>query len=148
VILGAAALVAVAWLASAPVRSLRRSGDPRSSSLRPRTATRRWRRITALVASATALAMLGNVALVARLPGLVDTGFVGDLDLSLAWRLALHLPVAVLVLGAATVALVAWGWIGRWWSSAVRLQYAALAVGAVALGALLAGWHLVGWGIT
>jgi hypothetical protein len=73
---------------------------------------------------------------------------VGDLDLSLAWRLALHLPVAVLVLGAATVALVAWGWIGRWWSSAVRLQYAALAVGAVALGALLAGWHLVGWGIT
>jgi CubicO group peptidase (beta-lactamase class C family) len=148
VILGAAALVAVAWLASAPVRSLRRSGDPRSSSLRPRTATRRWRRITALVASATALVMLGNVALVARLPGLVDTGFVGDLDLSLAWRLALHLPVAVLALGAATVALVAWGWIGRWWSSAVRLQYAALAVGAVALGALLAGWHLVGWGIT
>jgi hypothetical protein len=90
--------------------------------------------------------MLATVALLVWIPGLVDAGFQGWLDLSLAERLAVDLPLAVVVLGASTVALVVWGWIGRWWSSAVRLQYAALAVAAVALGALLAGWHLVGWG--
>jgi hypothetical protein len=81
------------------------------------------------------------------MPGLVDAGFLGWLDLSLAERLALHLPLAVVVLGASTLALVASGWVGRWWSSVVRLQYAGLAVAAVALSALLAGWHLVGWGM-
>jgi hypothetical protein len=88
------------------------------------------------------------VALLAWIPGLVDSGFLGGLDLSLAWRLALHLPLAVGVLGASMLVLAASGWIGRWWSRAVMLQYAALAVAAVALGALLAGWHLIGWGMT
>ena len=91
--------------------------------------------------------MLATVALLAWLPGLVDAGFLGWLELPPAERLALHLPLAVAVLGASTAALVAAGWIGRWWSSAVRLQYAALAVAAVALDALLAGWHLIGWGL-
>ena len=78
------------------------------------------------------------------MPGLVDAGFLGWLDLSLAERLAVHLPLAVVVLGASIVVLAASGWIGRWWSRAVTLQYAALAVAAVALVSLLAGWHLIG----
>lgn len=53
-ILGAAALISVIWLVAAPVRSVRRSRPPRSSSRDQRAATRRWRRVTALVASATA----------------------------------------------------------------------------------------------
>ena len=64
-----------------------------------------------------------------------------------AVRLALHLPLAVVVMGASTVALVAAGWVRHWWSSAVRLQYAALAVAAITLVPLLAGWHLIGWGM-
>jgi CubicO group peptidase (beta-lactamase class C family) len=145
-ILGAAALLAVTWLVAALARTVRRSAGSRSSLAGRRTASRRWRRVTAAIAGATALLMLATVALLVWIPGLVDAGFQGWLDLSLAERLAVDLPLAVVVLGASTVALVVWGWIGRWWSSAVRLQYAALAVAAVALGALLAGWHLVGWG--
>jgi hypothetical protein len=99
------------------------------------------------VASATALLTLGNLALLTGMPGLVDSGFLGGYDLSLVEGLAVHMPLAVAVLGVSTVALVASGWTGRWWSSAVRLQYAALAVAAVALGALLAEWHLIGWGM-
>jgi len=147
-ILAAAALAAVSWLVAAPVRSVRRSDDSRSSSRDERAATRRWRRVTALVASATALLTLGNLALLAWVPGLVDTGFVGRLDLSLAERLAVHLPLAVAVMGASMVVLAASGWIGRWWSRAVTLQYAALAVAAIALVPLLAGWHLIGWGMS
>ena len=78
------------------------------------------------------------------MPGLVDSGFLGGLDLSLAERLAVHLPLALAVLGASMVVLAASGWIGRWWSRAVTLQYAALAVAAIALVPLLAGWHLLG----
>ena len=72
------------------------SGAPRgsrSSSSDQRTATRRWRRVTALVASATALLMLATVALLAWIPGLVDSGFAGGLDLSLG-RAAGRAPAA------------------------------------------------------
>jgi CubicO group peptidase (beta-lactamase class C family) len=146
-ILGSTALLAFSWLVAALARTFRRSAHSRSSSAGQRAASRRWRRVTAAVAGATALLMLTTVALLAWIPGLVDTGFQSWLDFSLAERLALHLPLAVVVLGASTAALVAWGWVGRWWSRAVRLQYAALAVSAVALGVLLAGWHLIGWGM-
>jgi hypothetical protein len=101
--------------------------------------------VTALVAGATALFTLVTVAFLVSMPGLVDTGFQSWLDLSLTERLVLQLPLAVVVFGASTVALVVSGWVGRWWSSTVRLQYAALAVAAVALAPLLAGWHLIGW---
>ena len=140
-ILAAAAFVALTWLGGALARTVRRS--PAS-----RTATSRWRAVAATVAGATALVVLAAVALLAWLPGLVDAGFLGWLELPPAERLALHLPLAVAVLGASTAALVAAGWIGRWWPSAVRLQYTALALVAVALAALLAGWHLIGWGMT
>jgi CubicO group peptidase (beta-lactamase class C family) len=140
-ILGAAALVALTWLGGALARTVRRS--PAS-----RTATSRWPAVAATVAGATALLVLAAVALLAWVPGLVDAGFLGWLELPPAQRLALHVPLAVAVLGASTAGLVAAGWIGRWWRSAVRLQYTALAVAAVALAALLAAWDLVGWGMT
>ena len=142
-ILGAAALVAGAWLVAALARSVRRLTGSRSSS-GPRAWTSRRRRVAALVASATALLALGNVGLLAWIPGLVDSGFLGALDLSLAQRLAVRLPLAVTVLAALMAVLAAWGCIGRWWSRAVTLQYAALAVATIALVPLLAGWHLIG----
>jgi CubicO group peptidase (beta-lactamase class C family) len=134
-ILWTASLVAFGWLVVALVRSVRRSSS-RSSP--------RLRRLPALVACATALLMLATVGLLVWMPGLVDSGFLGRLDLSLAQRLAVDLPVAVAVLGSSMTVLAAWGWIGRWWSRPVTLQYAALAVAAVALVSLLAGWHLIG----
>ena len=146
-VLATAALIAVSWLVAALVRSFRHSA-PRWSSMGQRAATRRWRRVTALVASATALLTLGNVVLLAWLPGLVDTGYAGHLALSPPEQLAVHLPLAMVVMGFSTVALVASGWIRRWWSRAVAPQYAALAVSAITLVPLLVGWHLIGWGMS
>ncbi len=142
-ILGAAALVAVTWLIALLARSV-----PHSTSTGRRTATRRWRRVAAAVAGATALLTLATVALLVWMPGLVDTGFAGALDLSPAERLVTHLPLAIAVIGVPMVVLAASGWIGRWWSRAVTLQYAGLAVAAMALIPLLAGWHLIGWGMS
>jgi CubicO group peptidase (beta-lactamase class C family) len=142
-ILGTAALIAAAWLLGAPLRRLRRFAPVRSSKDQ-RTVTRSGRLITALTAGATALAVLGTVGMLAVRPGLVDTGYLGRLDLSAAVQLAVHLPLAVAVLGVSTTALVALGSVRRWWSSVVRLQYAALAVAALALVPLLAVWDLIG----
>jgi hypothetical protein len=147
-ILGAAGLIAVLWLVAAPAQGLRRSSTPRPSSEDLPAAPRRWRRIAAFVASATALLTLGNLALLAWIPGLVDTGYAGHLDLSPAEQLAVHLPLAMVVMGVSTAALVAAGWARHWWSRAVRLQYAALAVAGIALVPLLAAWHLIGWGMS
>src|SRR6478672_10733199 len=104
--------------------------------------------MAAVVASATALLTLGNVALLAWLPGLVDTGYAGRLDLSPAEQLAVHLPLALAVVGGSTVVVVASGWARNWWSRAVRLEYATLTVAGIALVPLLAAWDLIGWRIS
>jgi CubicO group peptidase (beta-lactamase class C family) len=146
VILVTAAALAAAWLVTAAARELRRyrpGVDPTGA----RGASRRWQRIAAGVAAITATATLGTVALMARMPGLVDSGFLGWLDLPAVERLALHLPLAMAVLGGCTVVVAATGWIRRWWPRAARLEYTALAFAAAAVVALLAFWHLIGWGL-
>ena len=143
-VLAAAAFGAVVWLVGAISRTLRRGRFRSPASLAAR--TRLWITFGAAVATSTALLILGSVGLVAAMPGLVDSGFLGWLDLPLIQRFAFHVPLAVAIFGAGSVAVAAAGWIGRWWPRAVRLQYAVLAVSVVALVAQLAAWRLIGWG--
>jgi hypothetical protein len=145
-ILGATALLAATWLVAAVARMVRRLGSRLRSTGQP-PLPHGWRWVGAAIAAVTASLMLGVVGLIAWIPGLIDSGFLGWLDLPLAQRLAFHLPLALAFLGTATVAVAALGWLRRWWSTAVRLQYAALAVAAIALVAHLAVWRLIGWGI-
>lgn len=100
------------------------------------------------MAALTAAIALGSVVLVAAVPGLVDSGFLGWLEVPMAFRLALHAPLALAFLGACTASLVTFGWVGHLWSRSVRLQYAALAVAAVALAGQFAAWGLIGWGLS
>jgi CubicO group peptidase (beta-lactamase class C family) len=144
-ILGIVAVLAAAWLIAAAVRAVsRRRSRPRSTEMP--WANRRWSRIAAGVAAMTALLTLGTVALIASMPGLVDSGFLGWLDFPIVDRLAFHLPLALAVGGGGTVVLLVAGWIRRWWSKAVTAQYAVLALGAIALVGQLAAWNLIGWG--
>jgi hypothetical protein len=92
--------------------------------------------------------VLGNVALLVAAPGLVDSGFLGWLELPVALRLALHLPFALAVLAGCTVALTVVGWWRTWWTGAALARYAVLGVAGVAVTGQLAVWHLVGWGLT
>ena len=147
VILGAGALLSATWFAGALARTVRRSARRWGTLADQRAEIRRWRRLTAAVAALTALLILATVALLAWHPGLVDSGFLGWLDLTPAERLVLHLPLALVAVGASTVVLVTTGTIRHWWSPLVRLQYAALATATAALSVLLVGWDLVGWGM-
>ena len=146
-ILGAVAILAAAWLVAAARRERQRRRSRPAPTSQSATA-RRWPRIAAAVATLTALLALGAVLLVVAVPELVDSGFLGSYELPIAVRVALHLPLALAILGACTVALVTSGWVGDWWSRAARLQYSALAVAAIALVAQLGEWRLIGWGMT
>jgi CubicO group peptidase (beta-lactamase class C family) len=146
-ILGTVAILAVAWLAAALARTLRRLRPPSASDGGAATA-RGWRPIAGAVATLTALLSVGTVALIAWMPGLVDSGFFGWLELPSIWRLALHLPLALAALGACMVVLAGAGWVGRWWSNPVRFQYAVLAGATAVLVVQLAAWRLIGWGMS
>ncbi len=140
--IGALTLIAAAWLAAAAVRTVRRL---RSHSTATRQGWRRWHLIAALVAAITALLVLANVGLIAVMPGVVDSGFLGWLNLPLAVRLAMHLPVALAIATVGMLGSAALGWFGRWWSTAVCLQYAVLAGAALVFVGQLAVWRLIGW---
>jgi CubicO group peptidase (beta-lactamase class C family) len=146
-ILVVTAVVAAAWLLAAAWRARGRHRAALASTQQPAT-QRRWRRTTGIVAAVTAIAVLGTVALVAALPGLVDSGFLGWLDLPMILRLTVHLPMALAALAVCTAALVTRGCVGHWWSYAVQLQYSALAITSITLAVQLAAWRLVGWGFS
>jgi len=145
-VLGTVTMVALGWLVGAMLRGVRRVRT--RSTPRGRVNGRPWRRAAGVSAAVTAVLVLGSVALLATLPGVVDSGFLGWLQLAMTVRLAMHLPLALVVVAAGTVGLVTAGWVGRWWSPGVRLQYSLLAAAAVALVAQLAAWSLIGWGLS
>ena len=111
-ILGTAALLAGLWIVAAAVRTVRRVRS-RPPSTQQRATPGRWRLIASAVAALTALLALGSVALIALVPGLVDSGFVGWLDLPIAARLAFHVPPALALVAVGTVVLTAVGWVNR-----------------------------------
>jgi len=144
-ILAVAALVATGWLVAAAIRLLQRLRSRSSPAIRRR--PHAWTRAATGVATVTALLTVATVALVAWMPGLVDSGYLGWLDLPAAERLALDLPLALAVMGGSTVVLVASGLLGRWWSSSVMVQYVALAAAAMLVVAHTSVWDLIGWNI-
>ena len=145
VVLGCAALCAAGWLVVAAARAARR-GALRTHE-RP-SGPRGWRRVTATAVALAALLVLANAAFLIWAPGLVDSGFLGWLDLPLAPRLLLHLPLALALMAACTVVLTTAGWVRSWWTQAVRVQYAVLSAAAAVVATQLAGWQLIGWGFS
>lgn len=146
VVLAAAALTAAAWLVAVAIRTVGRRTS-HTSYQRPLW-PRGVRRIPATMASLAATVVLGNAALLIWAPGLVDSGFLGWLEVPLALRLLLHLPLALAVLTGCSVVLTILGWVRHWWTSAALVPYAAVSTAAVAVTAQLIGWQLVGWGLT
>jgi CubicO group peptidase (beta-lactamase class C family) len=146
-ILAASAVVAVWWLGAAPVsaarRRLRRS--PRDGDA---AATRTGRWVLVVAGTLTAVFVLGTVVLLATMPGLVDSGFLGWLEFATAVRLVLHLPIALTLATACLVVVMAAGRVGGRRTRGVPPRDVALVVASVVLTVQLAAWHLIGWGLT
>ena len=146
-LLAAVAVLSVTWLFLGAARILRRRRAG-STSLPERVPAPHWQRVAGVVATLAAVLIVASVVLITAVPGLVDSGFLGWLELPLAARLVLHIPLALAVLGGCSLVLVTAGWVGHWWSRTVLLQYAALTVTVIALVGQLAAWRLIGWGMT
>ena len=106
------------------------------------------RRLAAIAAALTALLALTAIGLVIAIPPIVESGFLGWLELPLAVRLAMHVPIGLAASSAALVVIVAIGWRRRWWSASVPIPFASLAFASLVLVAQLAAWRLIGWGLT
>jgi CubicO group peptidase (beta-lactamase class C family) len=147
-LLGATVCSAIWWLIAALVSRTQRRRRPAEPPEGSAMGHQRWRRLTDLAALLTATFAIGTIALVAVLPGLVDSGFLGWLDFPLAQRLALHLPMAFAIATGCLVALGVVGWTRGWRTRAFPRRDAALVATSVALTVQLFSWNLIGWGLT
>jgi CubicO group peptidase (beta-lactamase class C family) len=144
-LLSVVALVALAWFAGGLIGlARRRRGGPK----RPVPAGRNWRRLMAGLGTATAVVVLLTVALIGVIPGLADSGFVGQLSLPLALKLILHLPLTVALAAAGMVAITIAAWARGEWQPRAQLRYVSLTAAAAVLAIQLAAWSLVGWGFS
>ena len=147
-VLALTALVALWWLGAALASTVRRRRHRPAATAQQAEAHPRWRRLMGAAAALTALFALGTIAVLAFVPRLVDSGFLGWLELPLVVRLILHLPLALTVACGCLVVLTILGWVRAWRTPAGQLRSAALVALSVALTAQLAAWHLIGWGLT
>jgi len=139
-LLAVVAVVAAGWLVAAGAKAVRWQALVRpAASL----GDRLGRRATVVVAAAGAVSALATAAVIGRLPGLVDVGFLGWMGWPLPVRLAFRLPLAVAVLAATLATLVTAGALRRWWIPRVRPLDAALAGALVAFAAQLAWWQVI-----
>ena len=147
-LLAAVVIVAAGWLVTGSVAPVwrRRAADRSSTVGVPPPGGRTGRRLTTVVGAGGALAALATVAAILALPGLVDVGFLGGMEVPALLRLALHLPLAVTFLAAGLAALVTAGALRRWWTPRIRPHDVALMMALVVLVAQLVSWHLVAWG--
>jgi CubicO group peptidase (beta-lactamase class C family) len=140
--LGLTAAAAVAWLLAACARVARRIRHRHQLATPHRVA----QRAAGTLAFATSLFDLAAIALIAVIPGLVDSGFIGWLHFPLIQRLALHIPLAVSMLTVAMLGIGTVGWNRDWWAGTAKWQSAGLLLATIILTAQLASWGLIGWG--
>jgi CubicO group peptidase (beta-lactamase class C family) len=143
-----AALAAVAWLVGGLVGVIRRRrGRAPIGAEPPPPGGAGWRKVMAGVATVGSVLVLTVVAALIAIPGVIDAGFLGRLELPAVVRVAYHLPLAIAVVAVALVALAAVAWARGWWRPGSAPRYVALTVGVVVFAAQLVAWRLVGWGL-
>jgi CubicO group peptidase (beta-lactamase class C family) len=98
------------------------------------------------LAIAGSLCGLASIGLLAAIPRLIYSGFLGWLDLPIGFKLLAHAPLGLAVAAVALALLAIPAWRRGWWGRGQRWHYSALVVAALVETALLAGWRLIGLG--
>jgi hypothetical protein len=94
----------------------------------------------------TSLFGLISIAMLAFIPRLIYSGFLGGIPLPIVYRLLFHVPLGLAVCTLGLAILVVPAWRQGWWRGGSRGHYTALVVAALAETVLLASWHLIGLG--
>jgi hypothetical protein len=145
-ILAGCALIFLSALLAYPVRGLVRR-IRRPATARVAAGTGPWARLGSILAVLTSLLGLLSIAMLAAIPLLIYSGFLGWLELPAWQRLLLHAPLALAITVAGLLALNVPAWMNRWWSLGDRVHYSVLTLISVALVVLLHQWHLIGLGL-
>lgn len=145
-VLGACGLVMLAALLALPARPIWRRLRGQGTETWPPAPQGAAAATASGLAIAGGLSGLASIGLLAAIPRLIYSGFLGWLDLPLGLKLLLHTPLGLAVCAVALVALAVPAWRRGWWGRGQRWHYTALVVAALAETALLAGWRLIGLG--
>jgi len=145
-LLAATAVVSVWWLVATVVSTIRRRGGRRAVADEGIVFDRGWRLLAAVAGTLASVLALATIALMVAIPGLVDSGFLGRLEVPVALRVAFHLPMAFAVAGGLLIVVTAAGWVRGWWDRQVRIRNGALALTTSLFLVGLASWRLIGWG--
>jgi hypothetical protein len=102
----------------------------------------------ALLASAavilTSLFGLLSIGMVAAMPTIIYSGFLGWLELPLWQRVLMHAPLAFLVTGAGFLALNVPAWKNRWWSRTESIHFLVFDLAFIVVLAFFSYWYLIG----
>jgi hypothetical protein len=104
----------------------------------------RWARLAPVLLILASMFGLLSIALIAAMPTIIYSGFLGWLHLPLWQRSIMHAPFALLVCAAGFFILVIVAWKNRWWSGAVRTYLSLVSFTSLLLLLFLAQWHLIG----
>jgi hypothetical protein len=118
-----------------------RGREPRSGG--PGIATTIGSNVLMIVTSLCGLVSIGMLAII---PRLIYSGFLGWLALPIGQKLLFHAPLGLAVCTFMLMVLAVLAWRKGWWGRGQRWHYTALVVAALAETALLAGWRLIGLG--
>ena len=146
-LLTASAAVSLWWLIAALVSSIRRRRRRHGAAEEATDRHHRWGLLLGAAATFTSILAIGTIALLLSLPGLVDSGFLGWLEVPVLLRLVFHLPMALAVSAGCLLVVAAVGWSSARRTCRIPLRFGVLVVASLALTAQLAAWHLIGWGL-
>jgi hypothetical protein len=141
IILAICALIFLSGLLFFPLRGLIRRIRRTESPAKPAS---RWAILTPFLVILTSLFGLLSIGMIAAIPTIIYSGFLGWLDLPLWQRLLAHTPFALLVTGVGLLILNVPAWRNAWWSRGEKIYYLAFAFASVAIITLLGYWRLIG----
>jgi hypothetical protein len=102
----------------------------------------------ALLASAAVIlaSLFGllSIGMVAAMPTIIYSGFLGWLELPLWQRVLMHAPLAFLVTGAGFLALNVPAWKNRWWSRTESIHFLVFDLAFIVVLAFFSYWYLIG----
>ena len=101
-------------------------------------------RLAPLVILLTSVSGLLSIGLIAALPTIIYSGFLGWLELPLWQRLLMHMPFGLLLAEIGLFVLTLPAWKRHGWPAAERVYYFLLNLSSLALLLLLSKWHLIG----
>jgi CubicO group peptidase (beta-lactamase class C family) len=137
-------LVFLSGLLLYPIRALVRHFSRSATSPK---STSRWARLAPVLVILTSLFGLLSLVMIAMMPNIIYSGFLGWLEVPLRQKLLMHAPLAFMLAGTGFLILSVPAWRQAWWPRGERIYYLVFGLASVAALVFLGYWGLIGFGL-